>query len=286
VNKSPSKRRSTRSPPIKQEATSIEFPVSRLVSDEPDDGVPVTEEFEPEAARELAEEERNGQLVPGRSGTLVRRAKKKPQSTVAKTAPWAIITTVCAALAGWYRQEKINVGYCGVGQPQWSLASNPQIPTWVHEDLGPACEPCPQHAICYPNMEVQCETDFVLKPHPLYANGLVPLPPTCEPDSEKERRIKAVADRAVEELRERRAAYECGDEVVSNAKSIASHGAEDIKTVATAASKKLEIAEEDLKKGVSKLRRKGMSSDEFEALWHGALQDVVKRDEVEVTRDG
>lgn len=289
-SKSPTKRRQTRSPSIKTEDlapshATYSFPASRVTSHGAGDGVVTTEEFTPDAARELAEEERNGQVVPSRPSALVRRKKRTPASTAAKTAPWAVLTTVLAALAGWYRQEKINVGYCGVGEPNWSLSANPHIPAWVHENFHPACEPCPQHAICYPNMEVQCETDFVLKPHPLSLNGALPLPPTCEPDSEKERRIKAVADRAIEELRERRAAYECGDEVSSTKEVVPSVG-EEAKTVATPTASKLEIAEDDLKKTVSKMRRKGMSADEFEDLWRGALGDILGRDEVDVTRDG
>lgn len=288
TTKTPSKRRQTSTPPVQSGHSGstrarYSFPTSGTSSSETEDGVPVTEEFTPDAAQELAEQEKNGQVVPSRASTLVRRKKKHAPSTVAKTAPWAVITTVVAALGAWYRQEKISVGYCGVGEPNWSLAPNSHIPVWVHESLQPACEPCPQHAICYPNMEVQCETDFVLKPHPLSLNGLIPLPPTCEPDSEKERRIKAVADRAVEELRERRAAYECGDKVTSS-KSPVSSSAGRSHAVTKSRTSKLEIDEEDLKKTVSSARRKGMSPDEFEDLWRGALGDIMGRDEVTVTR--
>jgi hypothetical protein len=286
TKKSPTKRRQTTSPGENAPSrSSYSFPISRVTSDEPEDGVAVTEEFSPDAARELAEQERNGQVVAGRSSTLVRKKKKKPAGTVAKTAPWVVITTVLASLGAWYRQEKTNIGYCGVGEPQWSLASNPHIPAWVHETFQPACEPCPQHAICYPHMEVQCETDFVLKPHPLSLNGVLPLPPTCEPDSEKERRIKAVADRALEELRERRAAYECGDEIPTSPALPPAEG-EPETAMARSTATKLEIEEEDLKKTVSKLRRKGMTDDEFGDLWRGALGDLMGREEVEVTRDG
>jgi len=263
--------------------SSYEFPVRRRSTTvPPDDGVPATEEFTPEAARELAEAQKSGQVVSARPSALVRR-QKKPMGTVAKTAPWVVILTLLAALGGWYRQEKINIGYCGVGEPSWSLASNPHIPAWVHETFQPRCEPCPQHAICYPKMEVRCEDDFVLKPHPLSLNGLVPLPPTCEPDSEKERRIKAVADRAIEVLRERRAAFECGDTVTS-----VPGGApvsEDVNTVVKGSETKLEIPEETLKKEVGKMRRKGMSAEEFEDLWRGALGDILSRDEIDVTKD-
>jgi hypothetical protein len=116
-------------------------------------------------------------------------------------------------------------------------------------------------------------------------NGLLPLPPTCEPDSEKERRIKAVADRAVEVLRERRAAYECGDKITKAEEAVSTAAAE-VKTVAkSTASTKLQVSDEDLKKSVSKLRRKGMTEDEFEDLWRGALGDIMGREEVEVTHD-
>jgi Man1-Src1p-C-terminal domain/HeH/LEM domain len=271
---STSRRRETTSPIIKREDDVSSHATYRIPISQLQDEVPTTEEFTPDATREL-QQEANGQLVPKRSQALARR-KKKSASKVAKSVPGVVLTAVLGTIAAWYRQEKINIGYCGVGQPTWSLSSNPNIPAWVHENLQPTCEPCPPHAICYPDMEVKCENDFVLQHHPLHLNGLVPIPPTCEPDSEKERRIKAVADKAIEELRERRAAYECGDEL----------GTEQVRSVVKAGETKLEIPEETLKHEVSKMRRKGMSSDEFEDLWRGALGDVISRDEVEVIRDG
>lgn len=275
---SSSRRRDTTSPAIKSEDdghTSYQFPVQQLQSR---DYVPVTEEFTPDAAQEVAQED---QLAPRRTQALVRR-KKQPTSPVTKNLSLAALMTVLAALAGWYRQEKLNVGYCGVGAPQWSLASNPNIPSWVHENLQPVCEPCPQHAICFPNMEVQCEQDFVLSQHPLAVGGVVPMPPTCEPDSEKERRIKAVADKAVEELRERRAAYECGEELTAEEQT----SEEEVQTIVKAGEIKLEISEEALKARVSAQRRRDMSPAEFEALFEGALDDIKGREEIEVVRDG
>lgn len=289
VKKSPTKRRQTTSPPIKQEKfspqrTAIEFPVSRLTSNSPD-GIPVTEEFTPDAARELAEQERNGQVVPSRTSALVRRKKKTPPSTAVKVAPWTVLTGLLIGLGTWYRQEKVSIGYCGVGQPNWSLADNPRIPAWVHENLQPHCEPCPLHAICNSNMEVECETDYVLKQHPLSLNGLVPVPPTCEPDSEKERRINIVVDKAIDLLRERRAAYECGEEIISGRYSEPSES-ESVQTVAAASASKLQVSEEELKSAISKQKRKGMTDHDFEDLWHSAIGVVMSRDEVEVTSDG
>lgn len=93
-----------------------------------------------------------------------------------------------------------------------------------------------------------------------------------------------MADRAVEELRERRAAYECGDEISKTEEAVSSSAAE-VKTVAKNTRPKLEVNEAELKKSVSKQRRKGMSADEFEDLWRGALGDVMGREEVEVKHD-
>jgi hypothetical protein len=291
LSSSTTKRRTTRSPPIKPEdsppsRSTITFPVSRVTSVASEDGIATTEEFTADAAEELADAERNGQVVAGRSSTLVRRKKQRQSGPIAKTAPLAIITTVLGALGAWYRQEKVNIGYCGVGEPNWSLASNELIPAWVHETLQPACEPCPQHAVCYPNMEVECENDFVLKPHPLSLNGAIPLPPTCEPDSEKQRKIKAVADRAIEELRERRASYECGEPVTTTTPPQPStEESETSQSVVQPTQSKLEVTPEELKQVMSKMRRKGMTQQEFDDLFAPALEDILERDEVEVTTD-
>jgi hypothetical protein len=298
TRKSTSRRRQTTSPlqdnrdddfDVPSRST-FEFPVARIKSETVEqDEIPTTEEFTPEESLELARDKAAkgysaSESLPTRSKALVRR-KKKPASTVTKYGPVSILITVLGALAAWYRKEKIEIGYCGVGKPSWSLAENPQIPAWVTEKFQPSCKPCPQHAYCYPGMEVSCDTNYVLQPHPLSLGGLIPLPPTCEPDGEKVKKIKAVADKAVEELRERRAVYECGDEVKGAPAESPATSAE-AKSIVKGGNVKLEIAEEDLKREVGKQRRKGMSAEEFEELWQGALGDITERDEVDVVRDG
>jgi Man1-Src1p-C-terminal domain/HeH/LEM domain len=265
----------------------FEFQVAQLNQAQQED-IQTTEEFTPDEQLELVRD-RAGRgysgkdLVPSRSSTLTRR-KKKPTSAATKSATWGVLITLIGSIAAWYRKEKVDIGYCGVGQPEWSLSNyNTNVPTWVKDNLQPVCEPCPQHAFCYPNMQVNCEHDFVLKPHPLSLGGLIPLPPTCEPDGEKVRRVKAVADKAVEELRERRAAYECGEEITKPQKG--APGGE-VKTVLKPGAAKLEVAEEELKEQVGKMRRRGMSDAEFDDLWHGALGEITGREEVEVKRDG
>lgn len=219
----------------------------------------VSQEEEEEYGEEFTPEEQLA-LEAEAEAERARAVIEKPRqaSHASRAAPWVVILALLMGFGIWWRQEKIEIGFCGVGKPTWSLA-NTNVPEWANV-LEPQCEPCPPHAFCYPNLKVQCEQDFILTPHPFSLGGLLPLPPTCEPDSEKSRRVKAVADRAVEQLRDRRAKYECGD------------GNEKVKSPA--------ISEEELKQAVSRKRRKGMSDEEFDELWRGAIGDIVGREEV------
>ena len=244
----------------------FEVPVARLRQPkrepevEPDDDIEAGEDFTPEETLELV----RGRAANGDVDILPPRKKKRQQKSrsIPTSAPWVVFLTLLSGYALWFRQEKLQVGYCGIGQSSDTL-SDVQIPEWASV-LQPTCEPCPQHAYCSEGMDTRCEEDFVLKPHPLSLGGLVPLPPTCEPDGEKVRRVKAVADRAIEELRERKAKYECG-----------TLPSEEGKTTPT-----LGISSETLKQEVSKKRRKGMSSAEFEDLWKGAIGEILGREEV------
>lgn len=215
------------------------------------------EEFTPE--EQLALEKQQAELMYPTAPRIRRRAAK--QSTANKAAPWILIFSLLCGFGGWWRKEKIEIGYCGIGKPTWSLAET-RVPEWARV-LEPQCEPCPPHAFCYPNFEASCENDFILKPHPLSLGGLIPLPPTCEPDSEKARRVKAVTDKAIEELRDRRAKFECGERL------------EDGKEVTSP-----EMSEADLKQAIAQKRRRGMSDTEFDELWKGALGEIVAKDEV------
>lgn len=247
----------------------FEVPVSRLKQsaseDELNDGIEAGEEFTAEEQLELV----RGRAANGEVDILPPRKKKRSTKsrTIPKSAPWVVLVALLGGYATWWRQEKLAVGYCGIDRPS-DVLSNVQIPEWA-EVLQPTCEPCPQHAICYQGMETRCEHDFVLQPHALSLGGLVPLPPSCEPDGEKVRRVKAVADRAIEELRERKAQAECGTLKDNKGKDLPA-----------------EIDEEELKKEVGKKRRRGMDAAEFEDLWKGAIGEIVGREEVVASSDG
>ncbi|KAL4810891.1 Man1-Src1p-C-terminal domain-containing protein [Aspergillus unguis] len=217
------------------------------------------EEFTPD--EQLALEREQADLMYPQQPSRNRQQKQGP---VSRTVPWLIIISLFTSFGAWWRKEKIEIGFCGIGKPTWSLAET-KVPEWAGV-LEPQCEPCPSHAFCYPNFEARCEHDFILTPHPLSLGGLVPLAPTCEPDSDKARRVKAVADKAVEALRDRRARWECGQLSESNEATKETTGPD--------------ITEDDLKQEVGQKRRKGMSDTEFDDLWKGALGDIIAKEEV------
>ena len=252
----------------------FEVPISRLsqkkAKERMQENTEPGEEFTPEEQLELVRE----RAANGEVDILPPRRNKRPKksSGASKSAPWVILSTILTGYAIWWRQEKIQVGYCGIGKTPTALGEA-TLPEWVSDwasILQPQCELCPPHAFCYANMEVRCEENYVLKSHPLSLGGLVPLQPSCEPDGEKVRKIKTVADRAIIELRERRAHWECGDLTESDGKKATS----------------VEIEEPSLKAAVSQKRRKGMSDGEFEELWKGALGEIIDRDEVTSDIDG
>ncbi|KAL8860396.1 MAG: hypothetical protein Q9178_003055 [Gyalolechia marmorata] len=234
----------------------------------PFEQVEAGEDFTPEEQLELVKDRAaNGGLdvLPARRNM---RSHNAPGNAIPKSAPWMVIIALLSGYALWLRKEKVEVGYCGVGKTSDSIAGV-QIPDWASV-LQPQCEPCPQHAYCYENMDTRCEPNFVLTPHPLSLAGLVPLPPTCEPDGEKARKIRVVADKAVEELRERSAKSECGTLTDEQGKTVRTP----------------EIDEQELKQQVAKRRRKDMSDREFDELWKGALGEIVGREEVVTKTDG
>jgi len=213
-----------------------------------------SEEFTPEEHPALVQAQQSGELVP------TRRKPVRSSAGAARVAPWAVTVAMLLGLATVWRQEKVEVGYCGVGRPTNALAGV-QIPDWA-EFIRPQCEPCPPHAYCDEKLETMCEPGFVLTQHPLSLGGFVPLPPSCEPDSAKARKVSAVKERAIEELRQQNARYECGEAA------------------------KAELKETQLKRSISTQRRKGMSNEEFEDLWSSAIGEIQSADEIVSGVDG
>ncbi|KAK2038386.1 hypothetical protein LZ31DRAFT_508107 [Colletotrichum somersetense] len=254
-------------PKSSRKSHAFEVPVSDLLRREnpgiQSHEIEAGEEFTPDAQFEMDQE----MAASGEKALAPRRIEPPRQRRSLSKPLWALAVSLLGAYGAWYRQEKVAVGYCGLGRPATQIIpADAPVPDWAVQLAEPQCEPCPQHAYCYEDFSVRCEPDFILKPHPLSLGGLVPLPPTCEPDGEKVRRVKAVADKAVEELRERRAQFECGGSSADDGQSTETPS----------------IDEEELKAVISAKRSKKMSKQEFDDLWVAAIGDVKGREEVEV----
>lgn len=256
-------RDSSRPIKIKQEEDAItprkstfEFPISRLRTATPqleDESEP---ESEPEAGEEFTPDE---QLALETANAESRAVAGRHHGKSSWKLPTLVILFLICLSGMYWRQEKFEIGFCGFGKPRWSLADT-NVPVWANV-LEPQCEPCPPHAFCFERLKIECEKDFVEQYHPLSLKGFLPIPPQCEVDNEKSDRIIAVANRAVQELRQQRAKYECGD------------GDE---------AKSPFITEPELKKVVSHQRgpRVKMSDSDFDDLWASALGELVSREEV------
>ncbi|KAJ6203184.1 Man1-Src1p-C-terminal domain-containing protein [Bipolaris maydis] len=236
----------------------------RTKHEEEEDTADAGEEFTPEEQLELVRERAKAgevDILPPR-----KRQKKNKATGTIKAMAGTILLTATAAFAGVWRQEKINVGFCGIGREATALAGV-EIPSWADQIL-PQCEPCPPHAQCYRGLNVRCDPDFIKKDHPLSLGGLVPLPPTCEPDSEKTRKVNGIANRAVEVLRQRKAQYECGEPDAEG------HPVESP-----------EVSEVDLKEQMAAQKSKSLTDQEFSDLFDRAFPELLMREEVVQTTD-
>lgn len=249
----------------------FEMPVARVKKQDtavvamPDSG-DEGEEYTPEEQLELVRERaKNGEV-----DILPPRRRRDPSKTASTVQAFLLtfFATAFAVLGGVWREEKFAIGFCNTGSVVPTAIAGVEIPEFA-TGLLPQCEPCPPHAYCYPKLQVECEKDFIKKPHPLSFGGFLPLPPTCEPDTEKTRKVTQVADHAVQMLRQRRAQYECGEE---DAKGNVVQSPE--------------VSVSDLKEGLLARKGKSLSNAEFEDLFSKALGEIPGRQEVVEQSDG
>lgn len=120
-------------------------------------------------------------------------------------------------LGYWYRQQQYLVGYCGqeILRPTVPRGLHPVLASfgdYLDTHLRPECAPCPQHARCFPNLEIACHEDFV--EHTPWYFPLFPVADVslrrCVPDGRKAEKIEIMISVALDLLRARNAAKECG----------------------------------------------------------------------------
>ena len=76
--------------------------------------------------------------------------------------------------------------------------------------LYPTCIACPDHARCTsPGADPLCPPEYILRPHPLSFDNLLPLTPTCVLNKAQEYQSLQVADAAESILHKRAGQEEC-----------------------------------------------------------------------------
>ncbi|KAK6528118.1 inner nuclear membrane protein enriched at telomere/subtelomere region [Arthrobotrys megalospora] len=224
--------------------------------DQSNDLIDPGEEFTPEEQLEVELEDENANAVT----KLARRRGGSDVGTTVMSILYTLFSIAIVAYAAWWREEKIKVGYCGIGKPS---IKNTGYMEWA-DQLVPHCETCPPHAICRERLNTDCYTDYVLVPHPFSFGGLLPFAPSCQPDSEKIRRVSVLSDAVITKLRDRAAAIECG-------------------YIRAASEEEEGISEKDIQDALYEMKSPTLSDHQFRELWNNAVQDLENKEEVVTT---
>ncbi|OBA20270.1 hypothetical protein METBIDRAFT_15165, partial [Metschnikowia bicuspidata var. bicuspidata NRRL YB-4993] len=127
---------------------------------------------------------------------------------------------VSALLFGyWYREQTFLVGYCGQSINRRTVPDTPDtsrilagLGEYLDNNFKPECVECPQHARCFPRLEVACYDDFVVSTpwyYPYVPNFNLKAQ-KCIPDTKKAEKIEIMIDVALDLLRARNANENCG----------------------------------------------------------------------------
>lgn len=204
---------------------------------------------------------------------------KELAATVIPTQPWvpffqalglSMLFIFICAFARWYVIEKYTAGYCEAGFIHWKPYYSHVTPTIfaeyfdkeyvldrVNQGLDyvrPECQPCPPHAVCHRGFKAECEPGFV-KEVSVLAKYL-PIAPVCKPDTQKQKRVSMLTQKALAILRDRNAQAECGSDI--NAA----------------------IEESELRDLLYGLKAASLSDGEFSDLWSQAIGDIENEEEV------
>ncbi|KAK9454828.1 Man1-Src1p-C-terminal domain-containing protein [Dipodascopsis uninucleata] len=168
---------------------------------------------------------------------------------------WIIVVGLLSAFM-WWRSEKFKLGFCEVlhdtsYQDENSILAN--IPL----ALRPECTPCPAHARCFEDFKLECDSEFMPKYSIWSFGGLLPIPPSCVPDTQKVQRASILMDAALDLLRERYALVECD-------------GKDNDPTLPVV----------DVQEKLYRMKSPSLTDEMFDELWEIAFRDLVQLEEV------
>lgn len=234
----------------------------------------LTEEDSENESQEESEEEAS-QKKPG--SKLQKKKKAHPRkSSFRNSVLWFLFSllswTILAAItlfAYWYREQTFLVGYCGQEIYKPTIPNTPDTPdflvragAYLDNHFKPQCASCPQHARCFPNLEMGCYDDFV-EFTPWYFPYMPVVDPTlkkCIPDTKRAEKIEIMIDVALDLLRARNAHINCG-----------------------------ESSEDDVSAGIEMkylhdlllaMKAPYITLEEFEELWQRSVEELEKEPEI------
>ncbi|CAN3376957.1 inner nuclear membrane protein Src1p [Diutina rugosa] len=166
------------------------------------------------------------------------------------------------AFGVWYRQQIFVVGYCdhAVSHTTFGSSSNSvlrNLGKWLDNNARPQCVPCPQHARCFPNLELGCFEEFT--EYVPWNNWLFPTNKRCVSDTKRAEKIVLMIENAKDLLREKNARRQCGK------------CTDDIEAGITLS---------DLHDFLLEMKAPYISLEEFEELWNSSIIQLEKEKEI------
>ncbi|KAF9133351.1 inner nuclear membrane protein enriched at telomere/subtelomere region [Mortierella sp. 14UC] len=175
----------------------------------------------------------------------------------------------------WYRQTRINIGYCTPSTFIPTPASNESLTTkqWLVKWIYPTCIQCPDHATCaLSNSDPLCPPEYILRPHPQSFSGLVPLAPNCVLNKAQEYQSLQVADAAEDMLHKRAGEEECRSSI---------HPQPSAELLA-----RQRFSVHELRKEIESLKDASVTQEEFDQYWSLALSELYRRTSTIIIEQG
>lgn len=169
----------------------------------------------------------------------------------------------------WYREQTFLVGYCGQEIIKPTIPATPDTPKllvafgeYLDEEFRPQCVKCPQHARCFPNLEIGCYDDFV-EYTPWYFSYMPIVDPTlkkCIPNTKKAEKIEIMIDVALDLLRARNTNRNCGNTPIDDLES--------------------GLSIQDLHDLLLSIKAPYITEEEFEELWARSVVELEGKPEI------
>lgn len=169
----------------------------------------------------------------------------------------------------WFREQTILIGYCGQEINQRTIPKSQNYPyllsqagEYLDDNFKPDCIDCPQHARCFPKLEIACYDDFVpFAPwYYKYLPFIDPKAQKCVSDTKKAEKIEIMIDISLDLLRARNANKQCGRSSPDDLDA--------------------GLSLTDLHNLLLSLKAPYITEEEFEELWTRAAVELEKEPEI------